>query len=422
MAFASQFIPPVYHAAWRDMRQFGHDEYWFKGGRGTAKSTVAANRAVTLLMRDPSANWACYKKHQVEIEATVYAEIVKVIERLNWSDAFKFKTSPYEISVRGTGQKVFFRGLDDPGKSKGVTATRGYIQGAWFEEADQFNGQDEIDAVLQSIGRGGEHFHVIYTYNPPESPANWVNVEVGKANPHRFVLHTTYKDIPAEWLGPFFFHKMEAIRADSELRYRHEYLGEVTGTGNEIFRNVKGVRFTKEQIAAMRRKRRGMDFGQGDPTVLLETNYVPRFVDGVDIGGTLQIFGEWYKVDARNREVYEEIARRGLLRVAINGDPGGGGKSVINEMRDMGVVGIRQAYKPAGSVERGIKWMRDLQAIEIDTVECPNAYREFTQYLYDKMRDGTNRNEYPDRDNHTIDAARYSREEEILTGGSRLLI
>lgn len=422
MSLVSQFVPEVYHGAWRSMRDFAHDEYWFKGGRGTAKSTTAANRGAYLVGRDPTANFVCYKKHKVEIEDSVYAEMCKAIYRFGWEDAFRFKTSPFEIIHRRTGQKIFFRGLDDSGKSKGITATTGYIQGVWFEETDQFAGMKEIDTVLQTLGRGGEHFQAIFTFNPPESSANWVNQEVGKVNPRRMVLHTTYKDIPADWLGPFFFHRMEAIRAENEMRYRHEYLGEVTGTGNEIFRNVKQVHFTKDDIAEMRRKRWGMDFGQGDPTTIVGTNYIPRMVDGVDIGGRLQIFNEWYKVDARNREIFAAIQERGLEKTDIEADSGGGGLSVINEMRDLGIRGIHQAYKPGGSVERGIRWMRSLQAIEIGD-DCPNAYREFSTYMYAKLRDGTNRNEFPDRDNHLIDPARYSRREEIFKGaGSRLLI
>ena len=171
-----------------------------------------------------------------------------------------------------------------------------------------------------------------------------------------------------------------------------------------------------------------MDFGQSDPTTLVETNYIPRLEKNdrgamEDIGGTLQIFGCWYKTDALNREVHAELKRRNLLNAIISGDPGGGGKSVIHEMNDLGVRFLKQAYKPAGSVERGIKWMRQCQRIEIDTVASPDAYREFSQYSFVTMRDGTNRNEYPDLDNHTIDAVRYSREDDIFKGvGSRLLI
>ena len=418
----TDFITPAYYRVWDYMRRWLFDEFWLIGGRGSGKSTVAARRIVNHIVAQPDANAVCVKKHKVEIEDTVYAEILKAINRAGWQPLFKCITSPYEVTYLPTGQKIFFRGLDDAGKSKGITPTVGYPQIGWFEETDQYAGMKEIDTFLQSIGRGGPHFQAIYTYNPPESSASWVNVEVEKRNSYRFVLHTTYKDWNADWLGPFFFHKMDAIRADNEMRYRHEYLGEVTGTGNEIFRNVKVVHFTAEDIQEMRRKRWGMDFGQSDPTTLVGTNYIPHMVDGIDIGGRLQLFSEWYKVDARNREIYDELKRRDLLYALIRGDHGGGGKTVINELRDMGVRGLIQAYKPGGSVERGLNWMRDLQAIEIGD-DCTNAQREFKQYMWATMRDGTNRNEFPDKDNHIIDGTRYSREDEIFANGrSRLAI
>lgn len=419
---ASQFIPSAYHGAWRSMRAWEYDEYAFEGGRGSAKTTVAANRAVDVLMRGTDGNFVCYKKHKTEIEASVYSEIYKVIERRNWCDLFRFKISPFEITRRDTAQKIFFQGLDDPGKSKGITARRGYIQGVWFEEADQFSSMKEIDTVLQTLGRGGEHFHVIYTYNPPESNAHWINVEMSQPNPHRLKLHTTYRDVPESWLGPFFFHRMEAIRAQSETRYQHEYEGIPTGTGHEIFTNIRLVHYTAKEIDEMRRKRWGMDFGQGHPTTLVGTNYIPKLVDGKDIGGRLQIFDAWGKSNARNREVYEELERRQLLDTLITADPGGGGKGVIGELRDMGARRIIQAYKPGGSVERGVNWMRDLEAIEIHD-ELEWCIRQFKLYLWLTMKDGTNRNELPDINDDFIDATRYSRQDEIFAHyGSRLAI
>ena len=380
-----------------------------------------ARRIVDDVLHDPAANWVCYKRYQVDIEGSVYSECVKAITRAGLTPLFKCITSPFEITYLPTGQKILFRELDKGAQSKGQTFSVGYCHGAWFEEADQFKSQKEIDTVLQTLGRGGPLFQVIYTYNPPESKAHWINVEAARRNPHRFILHTTYRDWNPDWLGGFFFRKMEAIRADGErgeTRYRHEYLGVPTGSGNEIFRRVRAVRFTPEDVAAMRSRRNGMDFGQSDPTVLMQTNYIPRWVTddcglSVDVGGTLQVYGEWYRTDALNRQVYDELRRRGLLREEIVGDPGGGGKGVIREMNDLGVSGLRQAYKPAGSVERGINWMRACD-IEIDDAACPNAWREFSQYAYDTLRDGTNRNEFPDRDNHCIDAVRYSREGDIF--------
>lgn len=427
----TDFITEAYFAAWDYMRRWLFDEFWLLGGRGSGKSTVAARRIIDDIIHDRTANWVCYKRYQVDIEGSVYAECIKAINRSGLGVLFDCKTSPHEITYTPTGQKILFRGLDKGAQSKGLTVIVGYIHGAWFEEADQFKSQKEIDTVLQSIGRGGEHFQVIYTYNPPENKAHWINVEAAKHNPNRYILHTTYKDWKAEWLGGFFFRKMKAIRADGEageLRYKHEYLGIPTGNGNEIFKNIHGVVFTPEQVAEMRSKRYGMDFGQSDPTTLVGTNYIPRLEKndrGVmeDIGGTLQIFTDWFKTDALTREVYAELKRRELLNTIIKGDPGGGGKTVLHDLRDMGARFLKQAYKPAGSVEKGVTWIRQCQRVEIDTVAAPNAFREFSGYCFDQLRDGTNRNEYPDLDNHTIDGTRYSREEDIFKSvGSRLLI
>jgi len=424
----SDFLTPAWHAAWDYMRRQLFMEYWLTGGRGTGKSTVAARRINDDILHDRDANWVCYKKHAVEIETTCYAECVKAINRAHLGPWFKCITSPYEITYLPTGQKIFFRGLDSAGKSKGITATTGYIKGAWFEETDQFNSQKEIDTVLQSVGRGGPYFQLIYTYNPPVSKSHWINVEADKANANRYRFHTTYQDWNREWLGPFFFAKMEAIRAQSEERYRHEYLGIPVGTGNEIFTNVRAVTFTEDQIREMRSVRYGMDFGQSDPTTLCCTNYIPHWVTDdsgrrEDIGGVLQIFSSWGKSGALNREVYDELKRRDLLYSRIYGDPGGGGKGVIHEMNDLGVRGLVQAYKPGGSVETGIRWMRACERIEIDNANALPALAEFQQYQYAQMRDGTNRNEYPDMDNHYIDATRYSRQDDIFRNGtSRLLI
>ena len=424
----SSFITPSWYTAWDYLRRGLFMEYWFTGGRGTGKTTVTARHIIDDILHDPAANWVCYKKAKVEVETSVYAECLKAINRAGLQAFFDCKTSPCEITYRPTGQKIFFRGMDAGAKAKGITAVVGYIKGAWFEEADQFAGQTEIDTVLQSVGRGGPVFKVIYTYNPPISRTHWINREAEKPNPSRYVFHTTYKDWNAEWLGPFFFHKMDAIKAQSERRFEHEYLGIPTGSGDEIFANVRAVDFTPDQVAAFRSKRYGMDFGQGDPTTLVSTDYTPHWVVDArtgrreDIGGTLRVFDAWGKSDALNREVFAAIEARGLLNTRIYGDPGGGGAGVIHEMRDMGVRGIRQAYKPPGSVEKGINWMRQCAVIEIDRSRAGAALDEFSAYAYAKMRDGSNRNEYPDMNNHYIDAVRYSREEDIFGGtGSRLL-
>lgn len=412
----SDLVPKVFHPIWRSMRDFEKLENWMLGGRGAAKSTVAALRGLTAIARDPDANVVAFKKHGTDIETSVYSEFIKAINRLNWGDAFKFKTSPYQIQLRSTGQKVFFRNMDDPDNTRSFATLRGYVQVAWFEEYTQYEGQQEVDTVLQSLARGGPKFQAICTYNPPPTNAAWVNVERYKVNPDRWIHQSSYLDIPPEWLGPAFFKLAERIKRENPDRYRHEYLGEITGTGGEVFRNLEAREITDEEIANFRRKRWGMDFGQADPTTLLGTNYDAN-------ARTLYIFDEWGKPDAFISEMFDALEARGLLYTPIVGDEGGGGKGCIKELRGKGARRITEAYKPAGSVEKGMRWYRELLKIVIDPKRCPNAWREFSTYEYDRLRDGTYRNEYPDRDNHWIDAGRYANEDAIFGGcRSRLLI
>lgn len=412
----SDLITPRYFAVWDDMRSFAHAEYWLSGGRGSGKSTVAALRVVTALLRDPLANAVCYKKHRTEIRDSVFAECVKAIQRLGLSELFRLSENPTLITYRPTGQRILFRGLDDAGKSKGLAVTVGYVQVAWFEEYDQYNGQREIDTVLLSLERGGPRFQSVCTYNPPETRANWVNVEALKPNPARLSLRTDYRDWRADWLGPGFIARAERVRAEDPVRYAHEYLGEVTGTGGEVFRNLEIRPVTREEREGFRRVRWGMDFGQADPTTLVGTNYDANT-------RTLFIFRSWSKRDAYNADILAALAENALLSTPVIGDEGGGGKGVMKELRRMGARLLREAYKPAGSVERGVRWLRERRRIVIDPESAPGAADEFSRYEWERLRDGTYRNEYPDRDNHFIDAVRYANESDIFNGaGSRLLI
>ena len=67
-------------------------------------------------------------------------------------------------------------------------------------------------------------------------------------------------------------------------------------------------------------------------------------------------------------------------------------------------------------------WLRRLACIVIDPVRCPGVWQELSTYEYRKTRDGTPLPEYPDMNNHRIDAIRYANEDFIYKGrGSGIL-
>ncbi|MFQ8766875.1 MAG: phage terminase large subunit [Oscillospiraceae bacterium] len=127
---------------------------------------------------------------------------------------------------RPTGAQILFRGLDDAGKLKSIKPRRGTFRYCWFEEFAELNGANFARNVLQSVMRGqGTNPQVFRSFNPPISKANWANQFVAEPDAQGITFHTTYKDIPAEWLGEAFIAEAERLEAVNEQAYRHEYLG-----------------------------------------------------------------------------------------------------------------------------------------------------------------------------------------------------
>ena len=80
---------------------------------------------------------------------------------------------------------------------------------------------------------------------------------------------------------------------------------------------------------------------------------------------------------------------------------------MIAELQRRGVQAVG-ARKGPGSVEHGMRWLQELGEIVIDPARCPNTAREFSGYEYRQDRHGNFLADYPDQDNHTIDATRYA--------------
>jgi PBSX family phage terminase large subunit len=271
---------------------------------------------------------------------------------------------------------------------------------------------EEIRIINQSLMRGGEQFVVFYTYNPPNRVNAWVNEEILIERPDRKVHHSTYLTVPREWLGEQFFIEAEHLKKVNEKAYRHEYLGEVTGTGGEVFTNVTARQIDNEEIKAFDRIRRGLDFGYAvDPAA-----YVVCHFDKTR--RRLYIFHEIFQVGLSNRKLAELIKKENKsnkLVVADSAEP----KSIA-ELRGYG-INIRGAKKGPDSVDYGIKFLQDLEEIIIDPERCPNTLREFVNYELEKDKDGNFKAEFPDKNNHTIDAVRYALEDDMRTGGLSIL-
>ena len=380
-----------------------YDYYFLKGGRGSGKSTYMSLEIIQGIIQNPNSNAIIYRKVEGTIRDSVYNQMIWAIDRLGFRDYFKAKVSPYRLIYEPTGQEIIFKGCDDPLKSKSIKPTKGYFKYCWLEEVTEFNGMEEVENLVQSIARSSEgKTAVVLTYNPPQSSQSWVNEEVLIPHENRFVHHSTYLDVPNKFLSPQFINIAEDTRLTNETKYKHVYLGEVTGTGGEVFDNVEIRQITDEEIEKFDYLYTGLDFGFAvDPAVVVQMCYVKKKQE-------LYIFNEFYKVGASFDTIADYLKKINNPYVtADSAEP-----RSIEELRQRGCK-ITGARKGAGSVEHGLRRLQDLKKIVIDSTRCPNTAREFSTYEYERDKYGNFKSIYPDINNHSLDAVRYALEKEF---------
>ena len=375
--------------------------YEASGGRGSAKSTWASLTVIRLLMEHPDVHALVLRKVANTLRDSVYAQYLWSIGALGVSEYWEAKKSPLELIYLPTGQKIMFRGADDPMKIKSIKTEFGYIGITHFEEKDQFAGRAEIDSILQSTMRGGTEFWNFETYNPPRSRDNWANKDSAETRNNRFQHKSSYLDLDdAGWLGEAFLAEAEDLRQRDEGRYQHEYLGVPVGTGGSVFENLELRTITDEEVSHFERIYQGVDWGWfPDPYAFIRLQYDKT-------RETIYLIDEHYGNKMTNEETAGWILRQNYNDVPTTCDSAE--PKSIADYRSLG-VNAKEAVKGPSSVEYGMKWLQG-RKIVIDKNRTPHAYEEFVNYEYEQNRAGEWISGYPDRNNHLIDAVRYALE------------
>ena len=384
-----------------DLKHDGHAEYWLKGGRGSTKSSFISLVIVRGLLADPNANAIIYRKVGNTIKDSVYSQMLWAIDQLQLAPWFQAKVSPFELIYKPTGQRVLFRGADDPLKSKSIKLQHGYFRYLWFEELSEFRGMEDVRTIKQSVFRGVDRGVTLYSYNPPKSAQNWVNAEALKSVTGRLVHHSTYLDVPPEWLKEAFISEAARLKESNERAYRNEYLGEVTGTGGTVFDNLVLRDISGAEIGGFGATYAGLDFGWfPDPLHFVRCAYDPA-------QRRLWVYDEYRTVRTFNADVYRILTEKKQLTSADEVIADSADMKSINDMRSYGMRCVA-ATKGPGSVRASMRWLQALNEIIIDPARCPEAAKEFSQYEYERTRDGEFVDAYPDANNHAIDAVRYA--------------
>ncbi len=376
-----------------------------KGGRGSTKSQIIS-MAILVGCHAKKTNAVCLVKYKNGIKDRLVNTFESSIRYLGIEKFWKLKKAPYELLLlnskgRETGYSIKFSGCDEPGKLKSFRPGKGHFSYIWFEEVTDFHGMNEINSIIDTLSRGGRSI-IVFSYNPPPNPKNWVNEEFEDRtkNNSRYVHHSTYLDVIKErpdFLGESFINRAEQARENNEEFYRHNYLGEVIGTEGNVFKNVymlkPGMEVDTSEIF------RGIDFGFGkSPVAYTEWSYDKK-------SHCIFCINEYVKVGVTNATIVYEIKQRNKHNFRVWADSAE--PRTINELNILGLkcVGVK---KGPDSVRHGVKWLQSLNGIYIDPDKCPITYKQFSSYTYIVNKYGEYTGELPDKEDDTIDSARYA--------------
>lgn len=375
-------------------------EYVFEGGRGGLKSSFVVFKIIELLKNNPMMHACVTRQIAGTLKDSVYANFKWAINELGLLEEFEYKVSPLEIKYKKTGQTIYFRGLDDETKLKSIKPEFGYIGILWKEEKDQMKGDAQERSVNQSVLRGGNESYDFSSYNPPKSKSNWVNRIKLVPNPKRIIHRSSYLDAPPEWLGQKFIDDANHLKETNPDAYEHEYLGIPNGDGGNVFEYLEIRDITDEEINKMDRIYPGVDFGWYPDQYC----YLRTYFDSAR--NKIYLIDELYVNKWTNAQTGQWIKEKGYDDYAFICDSAE--PKSVNDYRDMGLP-ARGAVKGPGSVEYGFKYLQS-KTIVIDPKRTPNAYKEITEYEYDRDKDGNVISGYPDGNDHAISALRYAYE------------
>ena len=389
----------------------GYKEYWnckkryrvCKGSRASKKSKTTALWFIYNLMKYKNANLLVVRKTYRTLKDSCYTELKWAIHRLGVDAFFNCTLSPLEITYTPTGQKIYFRGLDDPLKVTSITVDVGSLCWLWIEEAYEINSEADFDMLNESI-RGevqdGLFKQVTLTFNP-WNDRHWLKRKFFD-NPDKDTLAMTTNYTCNEWLDEADLQVFETMKEKNPRRYQVAGLGNWGIVDGLVYENWKEQEFNVEDVrTANTTSVFGLDFGYtNDPSAL--------FCGILDVKNKkLWVFDEMYEKALSNKDIYNNITKMGFVKEQIIADCAE--PKSIDELKYYGLRRIQGAKKGKDSINNGIQWIQELEIIIHP--RCVNFLTEISNYQWDEDKFGNKVNKPIDCFNHLMDAMRYAVEE-----------
>lgn len=391
----------------------GYGDFWrtksfyrvVKGGRGSKKSKTTALWYIVNILKYEWANVLVVRRFSNTNKQSTYTDLKWAANRLGVSHLFKFNESLPEITVKRTGQKILFRGLDDSLKITSITVDVGNLCWVWIEEAYQVESQDKFETLTESIRGSVDDLNffkqITITFNP-WSERHWLKQAFFDQETQKkdtFAITTTYKC--NEWLDQQDIDRYEDLWRTNPRRAAVVTNGDWGIVEGLVFENYEVKDFDiQATIKRIGETTAGMDFGfTHDPTTF------PRLA--VDLENKeLWIYAEHYEHGMTTQDIFDMVSGYDMTNAVIYADSAE--QRLITELRTKGLRRITSATKGQGSIRAGIDFMKQFKIYIHPT--CEHTIEEFDTYIYKQDKEGNWLNEPVDDNNHIIDGIRYSLE------------
>lgn len=381
-----------------------------KGSRASKKSKTTALNLITRMMQYPQANTLVVRKVFRTLKDSCFTELKWAIHRLGVDAWWGIRESPLEMTYLPTGQKIYFRGLDDPLKVTSITVENGYLCWCWIEEAYEIMDERAFDMLDESIRGGipketGLFKQITLTFNP-WNEKHWLKARFFDAPPDPDILALTTNYLCNEWLDQTDLKVFETMRESNPRRYQVAGLGGWGIVEGLVFENWKEEAF---ETAAIAKKPDvisafGLDFGYtNDPTALF-CGLVSQEEK------TIWVFDELYEKALSNRAICDRVTAMGYAKERIRADCAE--PKSIDELRELGLYRITPARKGRDSINNGIQYIQDYRIVIHP--RCVNFLTEISNYTWAEDKFGGKLNRPIDAFNHLMDAMRYALEDVLM--------
>lgn len=371
-----------------------------KGSRASKKSKTMALWTIFNIMKYHDANMLVIRKTYRTLKDSCFTDLKWAVHRLQVDNLWEFKESPLECTYKPTGQKILFRGLDDPLKVTSITVGVGCLCWMWIEEAYEVMSEADFDMLDESI-RGetpeGLFKQITLTFNP-WNEHHWMKKRFfDKSDPDTLALTTNYTC--NEWLDASDIALFEKMKINNPRRYAVAGLGGWGIVDGLIYENWHEEEFTLDTVMNCKNAF-GLDFGfTNDPTA-----FIMSFLDQEH--NKLYVYDEIYEKGLSNKAIAEKLKELKVDTKTVTCDCAE--PKSIYELQTLGIIHAKACKKGKDSVVHGIQWIQDLEIIIHP--RCVNFLTEISNYTWDTDKFGTKINVPIDDFNHLMDAMRYGLE------------